>query len=252
MRLDLLTPLGGWLQPASTPAAASMVFTLLLANLALSALLAVLAQRLLPPRLRGHALLEVLALAAVGSLIPLLGPLLVLAIGVAYPHLEKEPRPPPPNVVPPATYSAEVRGHFSRFGAGGALARLRSAAPGSEQGSRALLAIAARRGRATTDLLSEALSHRDETLRLLAHNLLARREDSIVALMSRLEEHRRAHGSGSAPTMLDLAELHLEYLYLGIVSGSLRQMRLEEARGLIEEIGEPAADAPWRTRLLLA
>jgi hypothetical protein len=252
MRAALLGSLGDWLQPAAMPAAASMVLAVLLANLALSALLAVLAQRLLPPRLRGHAWRDVLALAAVGSLIPLLGPLFVLAVGVVYPHLEKEPGPPPPNVVPQATYSTEVRGHFSRFGAGGALARLRAAAPGSEQGSRALLAIAARRGRATTDLLSEALSHRDETLRLLAHNLLARREDSIVALMSRLEEHRRAHGSGCAPTTLDLAELHLEYLYLGIVSGSLRQMRLEAAQGLIETLGEPAADAPWRTRLLLA
>ncbi len=252
MRLDLLTLLGHWLQPASTPAAASMVFTLLLANVGLSALVATLAQRLLPRRLRGHALLNVLALAGLGSLIPLLGPLLVLAVGLAYPHLEKERRRPQPNVVPQATYSAEVRGHFSRFGVGGALARLRATAPSSEQGSRALLAIAARRGRETTELLSEVLSHRDETLRLLAHNLLARREDSIGVLMSRLEEHRRTHRLGSAPTTLDLAELHLEYLYLGIVSGSLRQMHLEAAQRLIEAIAEPAAAAPGRTRWRLA
>jgi len=252
MRLDLLTPLGHWLQPTSTPAAASMVFTLLLANVVLCGLVAALAQRLLPRRLRGHALLNVLALAALGSLIPLVGPLLVLAVGLAYPHLEKERQRPQPNVVPQATYSAEVRGHFSRFGVGGALARLRAAAPGGEQGSRALLAIAARRGRETTELLSEVLSHRDETLRLLAHNLLARREDSLVALMSRLEERRRTHGLGSAPTTLDLAELHLEYLYLGIVGGSLRQMHLKAAHRLIEAVGEPAADAPWRTRWLLA
>jgi polysaccharide biosynthesis protein PelE len=246
--LGALTP---WLQPAATPAAASMVLTVLLGNVALSALFALLAQGLLPPRLRGRALPDTLALAAVGSLIPLLGPLLLIAVGLIYPHLERGPRPPMPKAVPQPTYSAEVRGHSSHFGAGGALARLRAAAPGSEQGSRALLAIAARRGRETTDLLSEALRHRDETLRLLAHNLLARREEAIVAHMSRLEEHRRVHGLGSARGALDLAELHLEFLYLGIVSAGLRQMHLEAAQQLVEAIGEPAADAPWRTRLLL-
>jgi hypothetical protein len=249
--LDFLSPHSRWLLPASLPAAASMVLTLLIANVLLSALFAVLARALMPRRLRGRAVLDVLALAALGSLLPLLGPPLVLAAGLLYPHLEKEPRPPQPKVVPPPTYATEVRGHFSRFGVGGALARLRAAAPGSEQGSRALLAIATRRGRETTDLLSEALSHRDETLRLLAHNLLVRREDAIVAPMSRLEEHRRAHGPGAAQVTLDLAELHLEFLYLGIVSGSLREMRLEAAQQLIGSIGEPPADAAWRTRLLL-
>ncbi len=251
MSLDFLAPLSPWLQPASKPAAASMILGLLSANVALSALVAVLAHGLLPRRLRGRGLPDIIALAALGSLIPLLGPLLLLAVGLVYPRLEKAPRPPAPKVVPQPAYASELRGRVSHFGAGGALARLRKAASGSEQGSRALLAIAARRSRATTDLLSEALSHRDETLRLLAHNLLAHREDSIVALMSRLEDHRRVNGSGFASTSLDLAELHLEYLYLGIATGSLRQTHLEAAQRLIDAIGEPPADAPWRTRLLL-
>ena len=251
MSVDFLIPVSRWLQPASLPAAAFVVLILLLANVLLSTLLAVLIHGLLPQRLRGRGARNVLALAALGSAIPLLGPLLLLAIGLVYPHLDKGPERPQPKVVPQPTYAAEIRGHSSHFGAGGALARLRTAAPDSEQGSRALLAIAARRGRETTHLLSEALSHRDETLRLLAHNLLARREEAIVALMSRLEQHRRAHGPGAAQTTLDLAELHLEFLYLGIVSGSLREMHLEAAQRLIEAIGEPAADAPWRTRLLL-
>jgi polysaccharide biosynthesis protein PelE len=251
MSLDFLTPLSGWLQPVATPVAASMVLGLVLGNVALCALFALLAQALLPRRLRGNTWPNLLALAALGSLIPLLGPLLLLAVGLIYPHLEKGPRPPTPKVVPPAAYVTESRGHSSRFGAGGALARLRTARPDSEQGSRALLAIAARRGRETTDLLSEALSHRDETLRLLAHNLLARREEAIVAQMSRLEEQRRLHGVGAAQSALDLAELHLEFIYLGIVSGGLRQMHLEAAQKLMEAIGEPAVGTPWRTRLLL-
>lgn len=70
--------------------------------------------------------------------------------------------------------------------------------------------------------------------------------------MSRLEEHCRANGASSAQVTLDLAELHLEFLYLGIASGGLRQMHLEAAERLIESMGEPPARAPWSTRLLLA
>jgi hypothetical protein len=246
------TALAGWLQPASMPAAASLVLALLLANLLLSTLLAPLIRRLLPQRLRGRAALDILALAGLGGVIPLLGPLLLVAIGLAYPRLEKGPRRPQPKVVLQPTFASEIRGHFSHFGAGGALARLRAAAPDSEQGSRALLAIAARRSRETTHLLSEALSHPDETLRLLAYNLLARREEAIVAHMSRLEQHRRTNGPGAWQITLDLAELHLEFLYLGIASGSLRQMHLDAAQRLIESMGEPPADAPWGARLLLA
>lgn len=253
MSPDFITALTRWLQPASTPATASLVLTLLLANILLSALIAMIVRRLLPQRLRGRAALDILALTILGSMMPLLGPLLLLAIGLAYPRFEKGPQRPQPKVVLQPTFASEIRGHFSHFGAGGALARLRSTAPDSEQGSRALLAIAARRSRETTHLLSEALSHPDETLRLLAHNLLARREEAIVGHMSRLEEYRRAHGPspGAVQIAVDLAELHLEFLYLGIVSGSLRQMHLDAAQQLIEAIGEPPADAPWRTRLLL-
>lgn len=240
-----------WLQPASTLAAASMVLTLLLANVLVSALVAALTHGLLPRRLRKRPLPSILTLAALGSMLPLLGPLLVLVVGLLYPHLEKDSHHLPPKVVRQPTYATEVRGHVSRFGAGGALARLRSALPESRVGSRALLAIATRRNRETTHLLRGALSHPDETLRLLAHNLLARREEAIIAQMSRLEEHRRNHGLGAPQITLDLAELHLEFVYLGIVSGGLRRMHLDAAQELVAAIGEPPADAPWRSRLLL-
>jgi hypothetical protein len=251
MSLDSGHLLTRWLQPDSLPAAASMVIGLLLANVLLSTLAAVLTHALLPRRLRGRTALDILALAALGSLLPVLGPLLLLVVGLLYPHLEKDARRPRPKVVRQPAYAAEVRGHASRFGAGGALARLRSAGPESGSGSRALLAIATRRSRETTHLLRGALSHPDETLRLLAHNLLARREEAIIAQMSRLEEHRRTRGLGAPQTTLDLAELHLEFVYLGIVSGGLRQMHLDAAQQLIEAMGEPPADAAWRGRLLL-
>jgi hypothetical protein len=240
-----------WLQAASMTVAASMVLGLLLANALLSALVATLTHRRLPRRMRAGSMHDIVTLAALGSLLPLLGPLLLLVVGLLYPRLEKDAHRAAPKVVRQPTYVTEVRGHVSHFGAGGAIARLRSALPESGLGSRALLAIATRRSRETTHLLRGALSHPDESLRLLAHNLLARREEAIIAQMSRLEQHRRAYGLGAPQITLDLAELHLEFVYLGIASGGLRQMHLEAARQLLEAIGEPPPDAPWRGRLLL-
>ena len=244
--------LADWLQPASMSAAATRVLALLLLNALLSALCAVIGHVLLPRRLRERRALNVLTLAALGGMLPVLGPALILLVGLVYPRLEKDLHHPQPKLVRQPAYASEIRGHVSHFGAGGALARLRAALPSSDLGSRALLAIATRRSRDTTHLLRGALNHPDETLRLLAHNLLARREEAIIAQMNRLEAHRRAHGLGTTQTTLDLAELHLEFVYLGIVSGSLRQMHLDAAQQLIEAIGEPPAQAPWRTRLLLA
>lgn len=245
------TALEPWLRPAANPAAASMVLYLLLGNALLSTLFAVFTHGLLPRRLRGRAALNILALATLGSLLPVIGPLLLLVVGLVYPHIEKGSHRVLPKVLPQPVFATEMRGHLSHFGAGGALARMRAATPGGEQGSRALLAIESRRDRETTHLLSEALSHPDESLRLLAHNLLARREETIIGHMNRLEERRRRHDHNVPQTALDLAELHLEFLYLGIVSGGLRQMHLDAAQGLIDAIGEPPADAAWRTRLLL-
>lgn len=253
MRIGIQALLANWLHARSAPAVALGVIGLLLANAAVSTLCAVLTHCLLPSRLRARisAGRNILALATLGSILPLLGPPLLLIIGLLYPRFEKDAHRPRPRVVRQPTYAAEVRGHVSRFGAGGALARLRTAPAQGGVGSRALLAIATRRSRETTHLLREALSHPDESLRLLAHNLLARREETIIAQMNRLQEHRRLHGGGAPQISLDLAELHLEFVYLGIVSGGLLQMHLEAAGELIAAIGEPPADAPWRSRLLL-
>ena len=252
MIAEVTAHLTDWLQPASTSAAAARVLALLLLNALLSALCAVIGHALLPRRLRERRALNVLTLAALGGMLPVLGPALILLVGLVYPRLEKDLHHPQPKLVRQPAYASEIRGHVSHFGAGGALARLRAALPSSDLGSRALLAIATRRSRDTTHLLRGALNHPDETLRLLAHNLLARREEAIIAQMNRLEAHRRTHGLGTTQTTLDLAELHLEFVYLGIVSGSLRQMHLDAAQQLIEAIGEPPAQAPWRVRLLLA
>lgn len=247
----ILTHLTGWLQPASAAGAAALVLTVLLGNALLSMLCAILSHALLPRRLRIRTVRNIVALGALGSMLPLLGPLLVLFVGLIYPRLERGSHAPPPKIVRHPTYATEIRGHVSRFGAGGALARLRTARPYSDLGSRALLAIATRRSQDTTHLLRGALNHPDETLRLLAHNLLARREEAIIAQIGRLETLRRAHGLGAVQIILDLAELHLEFVYLGIVNGSLRQMHIDAAQQLIDSIGEPPVAAAWRTRLLI-
>ena len=251
MSPTILTDITGWLQPASAAAATTLVLMVLFGNALLSTLCAILSHALLPRRLRKRTVRNVIALGALGSMLPLLGPLLVLFVGLIYPRLESGSHAPPPKVVRHPTYATEVRGHVSRFGAGGALARLRTARPYSDLGSRALLAIATRRSRDTTHLLRGALNHPDETLRLLAHNLLARREEAIIAQIGRLETLRRAQGLGAVQIILDLAELHLEFVYLGIVNGSLRQMHIDAAQQLIDSIGEPPVAAAWRTRLLI-
>ncbi|MDA8094620.1 MAG: hypothetical protein M0T84_12075 [Betaproteobacteria bacterium] len=251
MSADLAVLLSPWLRQASAGAAGALIAQSLLVNALLSTLLAPVTRRALPRRLHGHPAPTVAALAVFGSLLPLLGPLLLLLMAIVYPSLERAPRRTP-QILPPLAFTAEARSRFSRFGAGGAIAQLRNAATGSEQGSRALLAIESRRNQATTQLLTEALSHPDETLRLLAHNLLTRREEDIVTPMSRLEERLDGKATLPGPLALDLAELHLEFLYLGIASGSLRHLHTEAAAQLLDGSGEPPAHAPWHSRWLLA
>ena len=240
-----------WLHPVSAHVAAQILLILLLENALLSLLFAVITHALLPERLRKHAVLNVLTLTFLGALLPVLGPFLLLFIGLIYPHLAKGTHRVPPKLLPQPSYAMEMQNHFSQFGVGGALARLRTAALDSEQGSCALLAIGARRNQEATRLLNEALSHPDETLRLLAHHLLEQREKSIVMLMSRLESLLEKKGQNAAVTALDLAELHLEFLYLGLVEGSLQQMHIDAARRLLDSIGEPPVEVTWRPRLLL-
>lgn len=242
-----------WLQPATPAAAAFLLFGLLLTNVVLSALFAVFTHGLLPRRLRGeHAVANVLALTALGGLLPVLGPLLLLLVGLLYPLLEKGVQAMQPTGLLQPTFATEMRAHPSHFGAGGGLIALRGSAPDNAQSARALLAIETRRDRETTELLSAALSHPDETLRLLAHNLLTRREETLIAAINRLEKRLALEAPDAASVLrVDLAELHLEFLYLDLVSGSLKQMHIETAQRHLDAIGEPPADAAWRTRFLV-
>lgn len=249
MPANLGTVIDTWMHPASAGAAIVSIVSLLLANALFSLLFATITQGLLPVRLRQTAALNVLALTVFGSLLPGVGPVLLLLLGVICPYLQKGPQPVPPRLLLRPTYASGIQSRFSYFGAGGALVRLRDARPGSPQGSRALLAVETLRNQESISLISDALSHSDETLRLLAHNLLAKREESIVGHMSRLEAQlgRKDHRN-QARAMLELAELHLEFLYLGFVTGSLKAMHLDAAQRLLDALGEPPESVPWHTR----
>lgn len=220
-------------------------------NLAVSGLFALVTQLLLPKRTHGHRLLNVAALTAFGGMLPALGPLLILIAGLGYPLLGKEPRRRLPNLLKGPEFAAEVESRPGQFGHGGALARLRAPGGDSRQAARALMAIETRRDQETTRLLNETLSHPDEMLRLVAHNLLGRREKVVVEQLVDLEKRFQATNRGEPRLALDLAELHLEFLYLGIVDGALRSLHLDAAERLLAGLGDPDPNLPWATRLLV-
>lgn len=223
----------------------------LLVNLAASGLFALTTQILLKKPRDGHRVLNIFALTVYGGMIPVLGPLLILIGGLAYPILQRAPRRQLPALLKRPEFAAEVESHSGQFGHGGALARLRSPGADSRQAARALIAIETRRDQATTRLLNETLGHPDETLRLIAHNLLGRREKAVVARMTDLEKTIRSANQATPRMALDLAELHLEFLYLGIVEGALRSLHLDAAERLLAGLGDPDPELPWITRLLL-
>ncbi len=243
----LYEPLSTWMR--SQGHAAPLLFALLGANTLLSLLLATLTQALLPRRLQLHPVRNVLAITGLGSLLPVLGPLFLLVVGLLFPLLEKAPARRLPQLLPNPSFASEVSAISGHFGAGGALARLRGM--DNRQGARALMAIEHRRNALTTRVISQTLGHPDETLRLLAYNLLERREKAIVAQLGRIDARLDTQPSDAVRVALEGVELHLEFIYLGIAQGSLRDAHLAAAGQLLERIGEAPQDAAWRPRWLL-
>ena len=239
---------GVWFEPGVD--AAPLVLALLGLNAVFSLLFSLLIVRLLPAKLRRRPIRNALAIAAMGALLPLLGPMLLLVIGIVFPWLEKGRSPLRPEHLSKADFAEEVRPHSARFGAGGAWARLQGR--DGVEGTRALLAIEHRRSALSTHLLTQSLSHEDETVRLLAYNLLERRERAIVAQLSALESRLDALPDAKRWLAMEAAALHLEFIYLEPVQGSLRQTHIEAAKRLLEDAGPPDVSMPWypRWRLL--
>lgn len=249
MKGSLTTISGLWAAGSMSTTAGLLEF--LLFNLAVSGLFALATQLLLPKRRQGHRLSNTVALTAFGGMFPVFGPLLILIAGLGYPLLEKAPRRRPPNLLKSPEFATEVESRPGQFGHGGALARLRAPGGDSRQAARALMAIEIRRDQDTTRLLNETLSHPDETLRLIAHNLLGRREKVVVEHMVKLERQFQATNREEPRLAVDLAELHLEFLYLGLVEGTLRSLHMDAAERLLAGLGEPDPNLPWATRLLV-
>lgn len=246
----MIPTISGFLMTGGMPATTRLL-SFLFFNLVVSGFFALATQLLLRKRDHGHRILNTLALTAFGGMLPVIGPLLILIGGLSYPLLKKAPRRRLPDLLKRPEFAAEVESRSGQFGHGGALARLRSPSADSRQAARALIAIETRRDHETTRLLNETLGHPDETLRLIAHNLLGRREKAVVAHMIQLEMTMQSAKAETSRQAVDLAELHLEFLYLGIVEGTLRTLHLDAAERLLSGLGEPDPTAPWATRLLL-
>ncbi|OBS08493.1 hypothetical protein [Acidihalobacter prosperus] len=248
MNASLLS-LHDWLTPSGSTAG-PLVLGLLLINTLLSLLIALPARRLIPARLRGHPVIDYATLTAMGTLIPILGPLLLLVMLVVLPRLEKSRAPQQPNYISSPAFAPEIPSEPSHFGVGGAIARLRNLDPGSAQGARALMAIENQRSANTTELLREALRHPDEHLRLLAHALIDQRESDITRMIRRLEgvlPQTPDHASG--PLRLELAELHQELLYMGLAREGMSRHHQAACQRHLEAARENLGDTPRLLRI---
>lgn len=243
----LSDPLSSWLRVDAH--SAHLLIAILGANALFCLLLATLVQVLLPRRLRHHAVRNVLAIAGLGSLLPVLGPLLLLLVGLVFPLLEKAPARVLPRLLPNPSYASEVSSQYGHYGAGGVLARLRSL--DNRQGARALMAIEHRRNALTTRVINQTLGHPDETLRLLAYNLLERREKAIVAQLGKLDARLAGNPAEPSRVALEAVELHLEFIYLEIARGGLRKAHLDAAGDMLDRVGDVPSEAAWRLRWLL-
>lgn len=244
-----LFSLSAWLSP-QTVAPEQLVLTLLLINTLLSLLIALPARRLIPAKLRGLPVIDYATLTAMGALIPILGPLLLLAMLLVLPQLEKARVPQLPRHLSAPTFAPEIPSEPGHFGVGGAIARLRNLDPGSAQGSRALMAIESQRSANTTELLRETLRHPDEHLRLLAHALIDRREAGITHMIKRLEgavPHTVERTQGTL--RLELAELHQELLYMGLVREGMSRLHLQASRRHLDAAREVLGETPRLLRI---
>lgn len=239
-----LFSLQAWLEPNSRPA--SLLIMMLTLSTVFSLVFSVIIVALLPSRLRRRPVRNVLAIAAMGALLPGLGPLLLLGMGLVFPWLEKNRTHLQPEHLARPDFASEIRPHSAHFGAGGAVAQLQGR--NDAQAMRALLAIEHRHSALSTRLLSQSLGHKDEIVRLLAYNLLERREQAIVNELNKLHVYLTTINAENANLALDAAALHLEFIYLELAQGSLWMAHLEAAASLLKKIGMPDRQQPWFPR----
>lgn len=234
-----------WLEPNSVTAAPLIIVLLALSAL-FSLLFSVIIVTLLPSRLRSRSLRNIFAIAGMGALLPGLGPLLLLGMGLVFPWLEKNRIRLQPEHLPTPDFAGEIRPHSAHFGAGGALVHLQG--QNDALATQALLAIEHRRSAISTRLLNQSLGHKDEIVRLLAYNLLEKREQAIVNELNKLGPWLAAFNEEGALLALEAASLHLEFIYLELAQGSLRLAHLGAAASLLDKIGKPDRQQPWFPR----
>lgn len=236
-----------WLATDSAPAGNHLLLLLGLNSL-LSLLLALPARRLLEASLRARPWRDYLTLAGFGTLIPVLGPSLLLLLLLTVRRLRLKPLRHQPQHLEGPAFAPEIAAVPAHFGVGGAVARLRRAGGDSHQGTRALMAIDQRHNAFSTGLLRETLGHGDENLRLLAHSLIDHRESRIAHLIRRLElAQAKAPAPLASKLHLELASLHQEMLYLHLAREGMVRLHRNACRRHLEACAGPLGESPrWQ------
>ncbi|MDX1799794.1 MAG: hypothetical protein R3303_02620 [Marinobacter sp.] len=220
-----------WLLATSATGPGLLIMVLVF-NTAAALLLAIPARRLVARRLRSAPWVDYLALASLGVLIPVLGPVLLFGLVLTLRQIRGKPKRRQPVHMEGPAFAPEIGAVPSHFGAGGAVARLRHVALDARQGARALMAIEQRRNASSTALLRETLGHADESLRLLAHGLIDRRESDIARMIRRLDVALATSRADQSPLLhLELATLHQEMLYLHLVREDAARVHLKACTG---------------------
>lgn len=174
--------------------------------------------------------------SALGSLVPGIGPILIILLGLAIPVFGAKKRDVPASIAKLPPFAPEIPVRPAHFGAGGASMRLRHSSGGKESKIQALLAIERHQSSEDVNLIREVMNASDDSIRLLAYTSLDRRETTIQKLIHRVRSALDETSEASQIAILrrELADLHLELVYQGLTRQSLAEHHLEEAKRYID------------------
>lgn len=220
----------GYIQLLRSSSDLSLLGALLLANGAISALVATLAVRLLPYRERAQRLLLWLLIFAAGLFVPLLGSLgvaLAMLGGMRW-HSSAGQDPFRPLAIP--EFDPIGRKEGSRFDRGGLRARVGQPGIPAEQRLQSIAALQHLPPMAASPVLRTLLDDSVEDIRLVAFGMLDKEEKKIAERIHELLQQPVPESDNRRyQREKQLAELYWELAYSGLVQGDLRQYALNHA-----------------------
>lgn len=194
-----------------------------------------------------------LGLIFLASLLPIAGAIIVLSVSVLARFYVVRPEYRVPDSLFIDETILNIRPRVGSYSAGGIISRLNMHKGPTEESMQALMHLAVRKDAETTQLIECAMIHENEIIRLLAHHLLEQREKGIVRFIQILESGNK-EGEGP-PTerviWLDLAQLHLEFIYLGFSGESLRKLHLDAAMNALAHLDSLPTHPPSIPRYAL-